>query len=116
MLQVNVARVYANTFCESGSLLLLYLPTLIRHVVAILNERVREEYRARSYVAPSLGMHNRANTDNTFHLSERRADVEVDAMEAQQSVWMDTTQPWNPADKMGDAGIQADRSIVVSDL
>ena len=113
-----MTRVYANTFCESGSVLLLYLPTLVRHAVAMLNgrERLREEYRARSYIASGLGTHNRTHPDNTFHLSKRGGDVEAVAMEAKQSMWMDTIQRGDSADKMGVAQIQVDRRIVVSDL
>ena len=79
-------------------------------------ERLREEYRARSYVASGLGTHNHTHPDNTFHLSKRRGDVEGDVVGTQRSVWMDTTQRGDSADKIGIAQIQVDRRIVVSDL
>lgn len=113
-----MTRVYANTFCKPGFALLPYLPTLIHRAVAVLNgrERLREEYRAKSYVASGLGTHNRTHPDNAFHLSKRGGDAEADAMEAQQTVWMDTIQRGDSADKMGIAQIQVDRRILVSDL
>jgi len=79
-------------------------------------KRLREEYRARSHGASSLGTHNRTHPDNVFRLSKRVGDVEADAMEAQQSVWIDTIHRGDSADKVGVAQIQVDRSIVVSDL
>ena len=67
-----------------------------------------------SIVASGLGSHNRTHPENSFQLSKRGANVEVNAIETQQSMWMDTIQRGNSADKMGQ--IQVDRRIVVSDL
>ena len=95
---------------------LSYSPTLIRHKVAMLNgrEKLRKEYRAGSIVASGLGSHNRTHPENTFQLSKRGGNVGADASDAQQSMWMDTIQRGNSADKMG--RIEVDRRIVVSDL
>ena len=109
---------YANTFCESGFLFIYkYSAAFISAdspLVAMLNgrEKLRKEYQAKSYVTSGLGSYNRTNLDHAFRVSKKEPDGEIEVVEGQQGVWMNTIKRRGSVDATGIAQIQVDKVVV----